>query len=72
MEDFDGYNTWVGSYEAGNSDSYVLLSVEDDGSFTMIPADKVYKFTARNKYATLTIDEAEKEWTKKVVKCHVG
>lgn len=65
MEDFDGYNTWVGSYEAGNSDSYVMLSVEDDGSFTMIPADKVYKFTARNKYATLTIDEAEKRMDKK-------
>lgn len=65
MEDYDGYNTWVGSYEAGNSDSYVLLSVEDDGSFTMIPADKVYKFTARNKYATLTIEEAEKRMDKK-------
>ncbi|QLL33535.1 hypothetical protein HG536_0E04460 [Torulaspora globosa] len=65
MEDYDGYNTWVGSYEAGNSDSYVLLSVEDDGSFTMIPADKVYKFTARNKYATLTIDEAEKRMDRK-------
>lgn len=65
MEDFDGFNTWVGSYEAGNSDSYVLLSVEDDGSFTMTPADKVYKFTARNKYATLTIDEAEKRMDKK-------
>lgn len=65
MEDYDGYNTWVGSYEAGNSDSYVLLAVENDGSFTMIPADKVYKFTARNKYATLTIDEAEKRMDKK-------
>ncbi|CCD24505.1 transcription factor IIF subunit TFG1 NDAI_0D01910 [Naumovozyma dairenensis CBS 421] len=65
MEDYDGYNTWVGSYEAGNSDSYVMLSVEDDGSFTMIPADKVYKFTARNKYATLTIEEAEKRMDKK-------
>ncbi|CAL9735057.1 transcription initiation factor IIF subunit alpha [Monosporozyma servazzii] len=65
MEDYDGYNTWVGSYEAGNSDSYVMLCVEDDGSFTMIPADKVYKFTARNKYATLTIEEAEKRMDKK-------
>lgn len=64
MEDFDGLNTWVGSYEAGNSDSYVLLSVENDGSFTMVPADKVYKFTARNKYATLTIEEAEKRMEK--------
>lgn len=64
MEDFDGFNTWVGSYEAGNSDSYVLLSVEDDGSFTMIPAEKTYRFTARNKYTTLTIDEAEKRMEK--------
>ncbi|AET40965.1 transcription factor IIF subunit TFG1 Ecym_7113 [Eremothecium cymbalariae DBVPG len=64
MEDFDGLNTWVGSYEAGNSDSYVFLSAENDGSFTMIPADKVYRFTARNKYATLTIEEAEKRMEK--------
>ncbi|AMD22794.1 HHR025Cp [Eremothecium sinecaudum] len=64
MEDFDGLNTWVGSYEAGNSDAYVFLSAEDDGSFTMIPADKVYRFTARNKYATLTIEEAEKRMEK--------
>lgn len=59
MEDYDGKNTWVGSYEAGNSDTYALL-VFDNNGFKMIPADKVYRFTPRNQYATLTLEEAEK------------
>ncbi|KAH3677089.1 hypothetical protein WICMUC_001844 [Wickerhamomyces mucosus] len=59
MEDYDGKNTWVGSYEAGSSDTYALL-VFDQNGFKMIPADKVYRFTPRNKYATLTLAEAEK------------
>ncbi|CCH41210.1 Transcription initiation factor IIF subunit alpha [Wickerhamomyces ciferrii] len=58
MEDFDGKNTWVGSYEAGSSDAYVLLIPDGDG-FKMMPADKVYRFTPRNKYSTLTLEEAE-------------
>lgn len=58
MEDFDGANTWVGAYEAANADTYCLLVMKDN-KFTMIPADKVYKFTPRNKYATLTLEEAE-------------
>lgn len=65
LEDFDGYNTWVGTYEAGNSDHYVMFSVEKDGSFTMLPCDKVYRFTARSQFATLTIEEAEKRFEKK-------
>jgi len=58
MEDYDGKNTWVGSYEAGSSDAYVLL-VPDGNGFKMIPADKVYRFTPRNRYSTLTLEEAE-------------
>lgn len=65
LEDYDGYNTWVGTYEAGNSDHYVMFSVEKDGSFTMLPCDKVYRFTARSQFATLTIEEAEKRFEKK-------
>ena len=65
LDDFDGYNTWVGTYEAGNSDHYVMFSVEKDGSFTMLPCDKVYRFTARSQFATLTIEEAEKRFEKK-------
>lgn len=60
MEDYDGKNTWVGSYEAGSSDAYVLLIADQkDKSFKMVPADKVYRFTPRNKYSTLTLEEAE-------------
>lgn len=64
MEDFDGKNTWVGSYEAAQSDTYALFVIEDDG-FKMIPAEKWYRMTPRNKYATLTIEEAEEKMEKK-------
>lgn len=63
MEDYDGKNTWVGSYEAGSSDSYVVFVFDNDG-FKMIPLEKVYKFTPRNKYATLTLEEAESRMQK--------
>lgn len=60
MEDYDGKNTWVGSYEAGSSDAYVLLIADEKNkSFKMVPAEKVYRFTPRNKYSTLTLEEAE-------------
>ncbi|KAH3673242.1 hypothetical protein WICPIJ_009861 [Wickerhamomyces pijperi] len=64
MEDYDGKNTWVGSYEAGNSDQYALLVLGDDGNFKLLPADKVYRFTPRNKYNTLTLAEAEKRMSR--------
>lgn len=63
IEDFDGKNTWVGNYEAGQADSYVLFVFDNDG-FKMVPAEKWYKMTPRNKYATLTSEEAEKQMTK--------
>lgn len=64
MEDYDGKNTWVGSYEAGNSDQYALLVLGDDNQFKLLPADKVYRFTPRNKYNTLTLAEAEKRMSR--------
>ncbi|KAK9453188.1 hypothetical protein V1511DRAFT_505875 [Dipodascopsis uninucleata] len=64
IEDFDGKNTWVGNYEAAQSDSYVLFVFDEDG-FKMVPAEKWYKFTPRNKYATLSLDEAEAILAKK-------
>lgn len=63
IEDFDGKNTWVGNYEAGQADSYVLFMFDNDG-FKMIPAEKYYKMTPRNKYQTLTAEEAEKRMQK--------
>ncbi len=64
LEDYDATNTWVGSFEATSSDAYVLFVFDDDG-FKMVPAEKVYKFTPRKKYATLTLEEAEAKMEKK-------
>ncbi|ODQ66589.1 Rap30/74 interaction domain-containing protein [Nadsonia fulvescens var. elongata DSM 6958] len=60
LEDFDGKNTWVGSYEAAQSDTFALFVFDKDG-FKMVPAEKYYRFTPRNQYATLTLDEAEEQ-----------
>lgn len=59
LEDFEGKNTWVGSYEAALSDTYAMLVHGQDGKFRMVPLEKWYKFTAKNKFKTLTIEEAE-------------
>ncbi|KAK9237349.1 hypothetical protein V1525DRAFT_377352 [Lipomyces kononenkoae] len=64
IEDFEGKNTWVGNYEAAQSDCYVLFVFDEDG-FKMVPAEKWYKFTPRNKYTTLSLDEAEAVMAKK-------
>lgn len=59
IEDYTGENVFVGSYEAGSTESTHVLFVFDKNCFKMVPAEKVYKFTPRNKYATLTLEEAE-------------
>ncbi|KAG2734981.1 hypothetical protein G9P44_001195 [Scheffersomyces stipitis] len=64
VEDYDGKNVFVGNYEAGSSESQHVLFVFDKDGFKMVPAEKVYKFTPRNKYATLTLEEAEAKMEK--------
>lgn len=64
IEDYDGKNVYVGNYEAGSSDTQQVLFVFDTDGFKMIPAEKVYRFTPRNKYATLTLEEAEAKMEK--------
>lgn len=64
IEDYDGKNVYVGSYEAGLSESTHVLFVFDKDGFKMVPAEKVYKFTPRNRYATLTLEEAEAKMEK--------
>ena len=71
LEDFENRNTWVGSYEAALSDNYVMmvLGKDDTGSrdiFRMVPLEKWYKFTQKNVFKTLTADEAELRFNKKV------
>lgn len=64
IEDYDGKNIFVGNYEGGLSESAHVLFVFDKDGFKMVPAEKVYKFTPRNKYATLTLEEAEAKMEK--------
>lgn len=64
IEDYNGTNVYVGSYEAGLSETSHVLFVFDKDGFKMVPAEKVYKFTPRNRYATLTLEEAEAKMEK--------
>ncbi|PRT56039.1 Transcription initiation factor IIF subunit alpha [Wickerhamiella sorbophila] len=64
MEDFDNKNTWVSSYEAGQSDTYVVFVFDRDG-FKMIPIEKFYRLNQRSKFATLSLDEAEEKMGKR-------
>lgn len=64
IEDYDGQNVFVGNYEAGLSELHNVLFVFDKDGFKMVPAQKVYRFTPRNKYATLTLEEAEEKMEK--------
>ncbi|KAL9594282.1 MAG: hypothetical protein Q9219_007122 [cf. Caloplaca sp. 3 TL-2023] len=66
LEDFDNKSTWVGSYEAALSDVYVALALGADGKLRMVPVEKWYKFTSKQQFKVLSIDEAEKAMDKKV------
>ncbi|KAK2865097.1 hypothetical protein FQN49_003912 [Arthroderma sp. PD_2] len=66
LEDFDNKNTWVGKYEAAMSETYATFVLESSGKMRMIPVDKWYKFTAKNQFKALTIEEAEKHMAKKI------
>ncbi|KAI4139818.1 MAG: hypothetical protein L6R39_006090 [Caloplaca ligustica] len=66
LEDFDNKSTWVGTYEAALSDTNVILVRGTDGKFRMVPVEKWYKFTSKQQFKILSIDEAEKAMDKKV------
>ena len=66
LEDFDNKNTWVGSYEAALSDAYVMMILDQNMTFRMIPVEKWYKFTSKNHFKPLTTEEAESRMGKKV------
>ncbi|KAI1914914.1 transcription factor IIF subunit tfg1 [Ophidiomyces ophidiicola] len=66
LEDFDNKNTWVGKYEAAMSETYVMFVLENSGKLRMVPIDKWYKFSAKNPFKALTIEEAEKYMAKKI------
>jgi transcription initiation factor TFIIF subunit alpha len=59
IEDFDNKNTWQGQLENPLSGGTFAMFVLDDGAFKMVPIEKWYKFTEKNKFKTLSIEEAE-------------
>ena len=66
LEDFDNKNTWVGTYEAAMSDTYGMMILGKDGVFRVVPIEKWYKFTQKSHFKALTIEEAEKRYSKKI------
>lgn len=66
LEDFDNKNTWVGSYEAALSDTYGMMVHGQDGAFRMMPIEKWYKFTQKSQFKALSIEEAERQFHRKV------
>ncbi|KAI9893767.1 MAG: hypothetical protein M1814_005983 [Vezdaea aestivalis] len=66
LEDFDNKNTWVGNYESALSDTYCMLALSKEGHFRFVPLERWYKFTPKNQFKTLTIEEAEAAMQKKV------
>ena len=64
LEDAENKHTWVGTYEAALSNANVILFI-DGNSFKMIPVDKWYKFSAKNQFKIMTIEEAEAQMSKK-------
>lgn len=70
LEDFDNKNTWVGSYEAALSDTYAMMiptqGVNGNTYLRLVPLEKWYKFTQKNQFKTLTAEEAEVRFNKKM------
>ncbi|KAF7713546.1 Uncharacterized protein PECH_000564 [Penicillium ucsense] len=65
LEDFNDRNVWVGNYEAALSENHAVIVFENN-KMRMIPAEKWYKFTAKQHFKALTIEEAEKIMSKRI------
>lgn len=65
LEDFDNRNIWVGNYEAALSETHAVFVLENN-KMRMIPAEKWYKFSAKQQFKALTIEEAEKHMSKRM------
>ncbi|KAK7525587.1 transcription initiation factor IIF subunit alpha [Phyllosticta citriasiana] len=72
LEDFDNKNTWVGSYEAALSDTHIMFfkeagvvdpqtGIKAEDKLRMVPVEKWYRFNAKDKATSLSLDEIEKQ-----------
>lgn len=70
LEDFDNKNTWVGAYEAALSDSHIMMFRDQQVNpatgqvterFRMVPIEKWYKFSVKDKAVSMSLDDIEKQ-----------
>jgi len=64
IEDFDNKNTWQGQLESSLSKGVFAMFVLEEGAFRMVPIEKWYKFQEKNRFPTMTSEEAELEMKK--------
>ena len=64
LEDAENKQTWVGTYEAALSNANIALYIDGD-CFRMVPIEKWYKFTPKNQFKTMGLEEAEAAMNKK-------
>lgn len=64
LEDFDGNNTWVGSYEEPLSETYAMFVLEEAG-FRVVPVEKWYKFAPTGRFEPKDYDFVERWMNKK-------
>jgi len=63
LEDDAGKEIYQGSLEGGQGGTYVFLRLTADG-FDVTPVSKFYRFGQRQKYQTMSLDEAEETMKK--------
>lgn len=59
LEDFDGKQKWVGSYQEPLSGVNVMFEVTE-GGFKMIPVEKWYKMIRADRVSAMNMDQVEK------------
>ncbi|KAI8639887.1 hypothetical protein BD408DRAFT_484527 [Parasitella parasitica] len=63
LEDYDGQNSFTGTYEGGQRSDYMFFFLTDSG-FKAIPVDRWYKFQQKRNFKTLSLEEAEEQLKK--------
>ncbi|KAI7902644.1 uncharacterized protein BX663DRAFT_473038 [Cokeromyces recurvatus] len=63
LEDYDGQNSFTGTYEGGQRSAYVFFVLTESG-FKVVPVDKWYKFQPKRNFKTLSLEEAEEQLKK--------
>ncbi|EMC92944.1 hypothetical protein BAUCODRAFT_159657 [Baudoinia panamericana UAMH 10762] len=59
LEDFEGKNKWVASFEKPLMNRHILFELSENG-FTMVPVEKWYRMSATDRVKLLSDDKVEK------------